>query len=98
MLSYTGHFLGARQLGTERLRAARETHTGDHQLSGIRTGGLLPSRTISEKLRRYRMLNGLTIKELPKRLHIDDGTIHRIESDKGKHFQKTLKRIAGFLN
>lgn len=64
---------------------------------GYVPGDLFPSGTTGEKIRRYRMLNGISRKILAKKLHIDDGTLRRIESGQGKVFRKTMAKIIRFV-
>ncbi len=59
---------------------------------------LFPSATTGQKIKRYRMLNGLTRKALANRLHIDDATLRRIETGKGKIFQKTEAKVSRFID
>ncbi len=58
---------------------------------------LFPANTLGQKIKRHRLLHGMTRKQLAKQLHIDETTLDRLEMDKGNHFPQTLKKITGFL-
>ena len=54
---------------------------------------LFPSSTLGQKIKRYRLLHGMTRKQLARQLHIDEEILGQLEVSKGKHLQKTLKKI-----
>ena len=58
---------------------------------------LFPARTAGERLRRYRMLHGLTRRLFAARLGIDEGTLSRFEEGKARHNRKIRKKITRFL-
>ena len=58
---------------------------------------LFSATTIGQKIRRYRLLRGVTRKKLARELHIDESTLLRLEADKGRHLSETLRKLAGFL-
>ena len=58
---------------------------------------LFPSNTLGKKTVRYRLLHGMTRKQLAKRLHIDEATLCQLEADKGRHSPETLRKLASLL-
>ncbi|HUI28917.1 MAG TPA: helix-turn-helix transcriptional regulator [Candidatus Acidoferrales bacterium] len=58
---------------------------------------LFPTSTTGQKVRRYRLLHGISRKQLAKQLHIDEHTLCRLEMDKGKTSREIVKKITGFL-
>ena len=50
-----------------------------------------PANTLGQKIKRYRLIHGMTRKELARQLCIDEATLCRFESDKGKPFPAILK-------
>ncbi len=58
---------------------------------------LFPANSLGHEIKRYRLLHGLTRRQLARRLHIDEGTLGKLEIDKGKRLSETLKRISDFL-
>ncbi len=58
---------------------------------------LFPTDTSGQKIKRYRLLHGMTRMQLAIEFHIDEATVRRLETDKGKHFPQTLAKIVGIL-
>ncbi len=58
---------------------------------------LFQAHTLGQKIKRYRLLHGMTRLQLAKQLHIDEVTLDKLEKDKGRHFQETLNKVAGLL-
>ena len=58
---------------------------------------LFPANTQGQKIKRYRLLHGMTRKQLAKQLHIDETTLDRLEMDKGESSRETGRKIAAFL-
>ena len=58
---------------------------------------LFPATTIGQKIRRYRLLHGISTKNLARQLHVDESTLWRLENGKGKFFRATMKKLAPFL-
>jgi hypothetical protein len=44
---------------------------------------LFPIKTFGQKIKRYRLLHGMTKKQLARQLHIDEATLCRLKMDKG---------------
>ncbi len=55
-------------------------------------------QSIGKRLWRYRMREGISIKQLGKLIRSDGVTIARIERNEGKSFDKTIRKIEGYLN
>ena len=55
---------------------------------------LFPARTTGEKIRRYRMLKGMTRRQLAQELDLDEGTLRSVETDERKHAAQTTEKIA----
>jgi len=45
-------------------------------------GNLFPGNTPGQNIKRFRLLHGLTRKQLAKKLHIDEATLRLVEVDK----------------
>jgi len=58
---------------------------------------LFPATTIGQKIKRYRLLHGVSTKKLAKQLHIDESTLWRLENGRGKFFRATIRKLAPFL-
>jgi transcriptional regulator with XRE-family HTH domain len=56
---------------------------------------LVATESLGDKIRKYRMLHGLSRKKLAKVLGIDEAALTRLETGKGKLFPKTLRKISG---
>ena len=55
---------------------------------------LFPANTLGQKMRRYRLLHGMTRRQLAQELDLDEGTIRSVETDERKHAAQTIKKIA----
>ena len=58
---------------------------------------LFPANTLGQKIIRYRLLHGMTRKQLAKQLFIDETTLERLETDQGKISGKTVRKVAALL-
>jgi len=58
---------------------------------------LFPVGTVGQKIRRYRLLEGMTRKELAEHLNLDESTLFLLEADRGKNFQKTMRKLSPFI-
>lgn len=58
---------------------------------------LFPANSLGHEIKRYRLLHGMTRKQLAKQLHIDETTLDRLEAGREHLFQRTEEKIAGFL-
>lgn len=58
---------------------------------------IFPGNTLSQKIKRYRLLHGMTVKQLARQLRVDEETLRSLEADNGRHFPETLKKLKGFL-
>ncbi len=58
---------------------------------------LFPATTTGQKIKRYRLLHGISRKRLAKELLIDESTLWRLENGKGKVFRATMEKLAPFL-
>ncbi len=55
---------------------------------------LFPNDTTVQKIKGYRLLHGMTRKELAKKLRMDQETLRRLETKTGKHPAGTLIKIS----
>ena len=49
---------------------------------------------LGQKMRRYRLLHGMTRRQLAQELDLDEGTLRSVETDERKHAAQTIKKIA----
>lgn len=52
---------------------------------------------IGERLKKWRLENGVSVKQLQSVLNIDRPTIQRVEAESNRVTMKTLKRVENFL-
>ncbi len=59
---------------------------------------LFPSDTVGQRIKRYRLLHGMTRKDLAKKLRMDEATLGRLEAGTGAHSAKTLSKISALVD
>ncbi len=55
---------------------------------------LFPSDTVGQRINRYRLLHGMTRKQLAKKLGMDEEVLRQLEAGTGKHYANTLQKIS----
>ncbi len=58
---------------------------------------LAETKTLAERLLRYRKTRGMSQKELAKQIGIDPTTLGRLEGKKGRCFSSILTKVIAFL-
>ena len=53
--------------------------------------------TLGERILQYRYLHGISQKELAKQIGIDQGTLSRVERNRGKCLASVLQKLRAFL-
>jgi transcriptional regulator with XRE-family HTH domain len=54
-------------------------------------------RTLADKVLRYRLSNGLSLKKLAMQIGIDPATLSRLERSNGKSFNSITSKVSGFI-
>lgn len=83
-------------MGIQPTPAADKADTEITDFLGYVPNDLFPTDTQGQKIRRYRLLHGVTRKQLARQLNIDESTLDRIEADKEKTINRTSKRMREF--
>ncbi len=59
---------------------------------------LFPCNTTGQGIKRYRLLQGMTRKQLAKKLGMDEATLHRLEAGAGEHSANTISKISALVD
>ncbi len=59
---------------------------------------LFPKATTVQKIKGYRLLHGMTRKELAKKLEMDEATLGRLEAGSGKSSAHALRKISKLID